>query len=317
MNNNQYMIIMVMILIAIGFFFGAIYLLFLRRDTVTERLDKFASPDKHKTAPKKQGLFSEVTKSKVAHIAKSLHGLDSPSDSSRKKKIRYKLMQAGFPTKQAYYNYLAAKVILAILLPTVYLFWQLTIANSYMLVPILTGLLFGGYLIPNVIILEFKQKRQQTIVKSMPDALDLMTICVAAGLGLDMTFRRVGEEIREFSKHLSDEFLMTNLEIRAGLPREESYRNLSERTDVPDVRSLVSMLIQTSKFGTSLSDSLRILSDDMRIKRRQLAEEKAAKNAVKIMLPLIMFIFPTLFIIIVGPAAIRVARTLLPAMGGG
>jgi tight adherence protein C len=226
-------------------------------------------------------------------------------------------MQAGFNSRSAYSNYLSAKIVLAMFLPMGYFFLPFSFAFSYQSVAILYLLLMAGYFVPNIIVSHFREKRQTEIFKGLPEALDLMIICVAAGLGLDMTFKRVGEELRSISKHLSDEFLLTNMEINVGLPREESYKNMSLRTGVAEVRSLVAMLIQTSKFGTSLAESLRVHSDGMRTKRRQLAEERAAATAVKIMIPLILFIFPALFIVIVGPAGIRVAQNLLPRLGGG
>ncbi len=144
----------------------------------------------------------------------------------------------------------------------------------------------------------------------------MMVVCVEAGLALDMTFKRVGEEIRSLSTDLSDEFLLTNLEVRAGKARDEALRNMSQRTGVPEVQNLTAVLIQTSRFGTSLAKALRVHSESMRTKRRQMAEEIAAKSAVKLLIPLVLFIFPTIFVVLLGPAAIQIARNLLPALGG-
>jgi tight adherence protein C len=143
-----------------------------------------------------------------------------------------------------------------------------------------------------------------------------MVVCVEAGLGLDMTFKRVGDEIRPLCKDLSDEFQLTTLEVRAGKPRDEAFKNMSSRTGVSEVNNLMTVLVQTSRFGTSMAKALRVHADAMRIKRRQLAEERAAKSTVKLIFPLVLFIFPALIIVLMGPAAIRIVKVLFPAMGG-
>jgi tight adherence protein C len=174
-----------------------------------------------------------------------------------------------------------------------------------------------GYFLPNLVLYLLTQRRKQELSRSLPDALDLMVVCVEAGFGLDMTFKRVGEEIRGISKELSDEFMLTNLEVRSGLARQESFKNMALRTGVQEIGQLMSMLNQTSRFGTSLANALRVHSDAMRVKRRQSAEEIAAKAAVKLLFPLVAFIFPTLFVVLLGPAMIRIMRVLLPSLQGG
>jgi tight adherence protein C len=151
----------------------------------------------------------------------------------------------------------------------------------------------------------------------LPDALDLMVICVQAGLGLDLTFKRVGEEVRPLSKDLSDEFHLTNLEISAGNSRDESLKNMALRTGVPEIRNLLNILSQAGRFGTSVASALVVHTEDMRKKRSMIAEEKAAKAAVLMLLPLLVFIFPALMIVLLGPAGIKIATLLLPVMGGG
>jgi len=144
-----------------------------------------------------------------------------------------------------------------------------------------------------------------------------MVVCAESGLGLDMTFKRVGEEIRPISKNLSDEYHLTIMEIRAGKTRSDSFRNMAMRTGVQEVNNLMTILIQASRFGTSVAKALRVHADAMRIKRRQIAEEKAAKVAVKLVFPLLFFVFPALMIVLAGPAFIKVFRVLLPALSGG
>jgi len=148
----------------------------------------------------------------------------------------------------------------------------------------------------------------------LPDALDLMVVCVEAGLGLDMTFKRVGDEIQSLSQDLSDEFYLTVREIRAGRNREECFRNMAVRTGVAEVGNLMTVLNQTNRFGTSLAKALRVHADSLRVKRRQIAEERAAKASVKLVFPLVVFVFPAMFIVLAGPAVIRIFKVLLPAL---
>ena len=157
-------------------------------------------------------------------------------------------------------------------------------------------------------------RRQREVFESFPDALDLMTICVEAGLGVDSALSRVATEIGLASPVLSEEMTLVTLELRAGGTKEKALRNLALRTGVEDVDALVSMLIQAERFGTSIAASLRIQSDLLRTKRRMRAEETAAKIGVKLLFPLIFFIFPALMVVLMGPAMIQIYRVLLPAM---
>jgi tight adherence protein C len=176
------------------------------------------------------------------------------------------------------------------------------------------GLLAGafGWVVPKFQVGRKRTKRTKRLQRALPDALDLLVICVEAGLGLNQAIIRVAEESRNSSPELADELLLLNLEIRSGLEREEAFRNLAERTGVDDVRALCTILIQTEKFGTSVSTALRTQADTMRIIRRQRAEEMAAKATIKIVPPLVFCIFPALFIAILGPAGIH----LYQAFGG-
>jgi tight adherence protein C len=151
----------------------------------------------------------------------------------------------------------------------------------------------------------------------LPDALDLMVICVEAGLGLDMTFKKVGSEMRSICSDLSDEFDLVNREIRAGRSRDESFKNLGLRTGVVEVQNLMALLTQTNRFGTSMAKALRVHADAMRIKRRQFAEERAAKTAVKLVLPLIFCIFPGIMVVLGGPAVLKIWMAIFPLLKGG
>jgi tight adherence protein C len=157
--------------------------------------------------------------------------------------------------------------------------------------------------------------RQHRITLGLPDALDLTVICVEAGLALDQAMMRVGEDLRHAHPELSDEFHLVNLEMRAGKPRAEALRNLAARTGVADIRALVATLIQTDRFGTSVAQALRVHSDSLRTERRQRAEEQAAKTTIKMVIPLVLFILPSIMFVSLGPAVIQLIRTLMPEMG--
>ncbi|MGD8277556.1 MAG: type II secretion system F family protein [Gemmatimonadota bacterium] len=167
-----------------------------------------------------------------------------------------------------------------------------------------------GYLLPMLRVRQQRRRRQKEIQHALPDALDLLVVCVEAGLGLNQALVRVSEEIRHLSQVMSQELLYTNSEIRAGTPRDEALRHLAERTGVDDIASLVTMLIQTDRFGTSVARSLRVHSDVLRQKRRQRAEEAAAKTAIKMVFPLVFCIFPAMFVVILGPGLMDIFRTL-------
>jgi tight adherence protein C len=169
-----------------------------------------------------------------------------------------------------------------------------------------------GYLLPGMTLARMAKKRQHRIRLSLPDALDLLVVSVEAGLGLDQALQRVGDELAIAHKDLAAELRLVNLELRAGKARAEALRNLADRTGVDDLSSLAAMLIQTDKFGTSVAQSLRVHSDTLRTKRRQRAEEAAAKTGVKMVFPLVFCIFPAIWVVTIGPAAIKFVQVLFP-----
>ena len=169
----------------------------------------------------------------------------------------------------------------------------------------------------NIVLAQMIKRRQRDIFESFPDALDLMTVCVEAGLAMDAALARVAAEIALKSRVLAEELHLVMLELRAGNTKERALRNLALRTGVDDVDALVAMLIQAERFGTSIAASLRVQSDQLRTKRRQRAEEEAAKIALKLLFPLIFFIFPSLLVVLMGPAFLQIYRVLLPSMGSG
>jgi len=174
-----------------------------------------------------------------------------------------------------------------------------------------------SFYLPDIIVWFMKRSRQTNIFFGLPDALDLMVVCVEAGLGLDQAMRKVSEEMKKTYVVIAEEFGLCNLQLQMGRPRNEVLHELGARTGVDDLKALAAILIQADKFGSSVAQALRVQSDSMRVRRRQMAEEKAAKTAVKLIFPLVLFIFPAIFIVLVGPAAITMVNEMFPAMSGG
>jgi len=188
--------------------------------------------------------------------------------------------------------------------------------NRSILILVLSGLIAGS-VIPGIMVRSKIRARQDEITDALPDALDLLVVCVEAGLGINAAFLKITEEFRIASPVLSEEFDVVNREMVAGKPRQDALRAMSVRTGVEEVKSFVAMLIQTEKLGTSLARSLRVHSDSLRTRRTQRAEEAAAKTTIKLVFPLVLLLFPALFIVLLGPGAIMIYRVLFPVMGGG
>ncbi len=179
-------------------------------------------------------------------------------------------------------------------------------------IPLALGAAGLGYVLPGIVLARLGRRRQHRVRLSIPDALDLLVVSVEAGLGLDQAIQRVGDELASAHPELSEDMRLINLELRAGKARSEALHNLAARTGVDDLSSLVAVLVQTDKFGTSVAQALRVHSDVLRTKRRQRAEEAAAKTTVKIVFPLVICIFPAIWIVTIGPAAIKFVQILGP-----
>src|SRR5207253_2346291 len=172
-----------------------------------------------------------------------------------------------------------------------------------------------GFYLPSIVLWWLRKKRQQDIFLTLPDALDLLVVCVESGLGLDAAMRKVCDEMKGHAKVLVEEIGLANFQLQIGRPKREVLHDLGVRTGVDDVKSLAAILIQADRFGSSVAQALRVQSDSMRTRRRQLAEEKAAKTAVQLIFPLVLFIFPAIFVVLVGPAAIQIQKNLLSRGG--
>lgn len=241
----------------------------------------------------------------------------SRADDTKRRGVRVQLLQAGYRHPDAVSVFFGIRALLAFGLPASLLVLSpLSSATTPRVVIGLVGVGLIGWMLPKLFVVRRARRRQRSIQKALPDTLDLLTTCVEAGLGLNQALVRVADDILPLSRDMSDELMIVNLEIRAGSSRSEALRNMSTRTGLPDVSSLTAMLIQTDRFGTSIAQALRVHADTMRSKRRQRAEEAAAKTAIKMLFPLVLFIFPAIFVVILGPAVFHVAQTFGSVQSG-
>jgi len=278
-----------------------------------DRLRRIMNPSLGRKATEEQlAKRQEKFQTQVAKAANKLGQSLRPSDEQELGKLRLKLLNAGFRHENSIAIFFGIKAILMLLgltivFPLAALKFGMT-RNAFTLTAIAGGL---GFYIPGMIVDNRKKKRSESIFLGLPDALDLMVVCVEAGLGLDSAMRRVTSELSTSCPVLCEEFAISNFQLQMGRPRKDVLRDLGLRTGVDDMRSLSAVIIQAEKFGSSIGAALRVQSDAMRLRRRQYAEERAAKTAVKIMIPLILFIFPGVFVVLVGPAGIQIASTLM------
>jgi tight adherence protein C len=286
------------------------------KSRAVERLDELKNPALRRKNQEAQGKRSDaVTKvlEKASAAAKPLQ----PKNEYEANKLKARLSSGGFRGDTHVSIFLGLKFVLLIAA------FFLTGGASLFAYGMAQKTLFwtvgtAGFMfyLPNIILFFIVKSRKDSIFLGLPDALDLLVVCVEAGLGLDHAMRKVSEEMKRTCAVISDEFNLSNFQLQMGMPRCDVLHELGARTGVDDLRALAAILIQADKFGSSIAQALRVQSDSMRTKRRQLAEEKAAKTAVKLIFPLVLFIFPGIFVVLVGPAAITIVRDMFPMMGG-
>lgn len=255
----------------------------------------------------------------LKHALAPLAKLSVPEGQWEGSPLRVRFLNAGLRGAGAPVVYFAAKTLLTFVVPGAFMLYvglTGTDLQGRTLLLLLIMLAAIGYYLPNVMLARLVAHRQRELFEVFPDALDLMRVCVEAGLGLDAAIARVGEELRLQSQALHEEMHLVSLELRAGASRERALRNLALRMGLEDVDALVAMLVQADRFGTSISESLRVHSDGLRVKRRMLAEEKAAKVPVKMLFPLVFCILPAMFVVLLGPAVVSVIRLLMPKLTG-
>jgi tight adherence protein C len=255
----------------------------------------------------------------IVKLARPLAKLSLPTEGWENSPLRMRFVHAGYRGSAPIALYFGAKTLLAILFPAV-VYLYVVIAGFHlkmsMLLLVLLSAATVGYYLSNVVLSRLVFLRQREIFETFPDAADLLLVCVESGLGLDAALVKVTEEIRIKSIALAEELHMVNLELRAGSSREKALRNLALRTGVEEVNTFVTLLVQADRFGTSIGESLRVFSDELRTKRKLRAEEMAAKIPLKLLFPLVFCIFPSLLCVLLGPAFIQVYRVLLPTLSG-
>ena len=304
--------LLILFCIALAAAFGFLFILEMapkRPQSVTQRLTELQSvgPDSRSVLQRRRRQEqTEKLRSVLEAFGESLQERSSAPGA-----MRLQLIQAGYPAPSAVPMFLASRVLLPAGLA----------GGALVLLPLLgfsaVGVMLGvayfggmGYVVPTLYLNIRRRKRQKDMQRALPDALDMLVVSVEAGLGLNQALVRVAEEIDRLSPVLSEQMSLVNMEIRAGTARDEALRNWAERTGLDDITALAGMLIQTDRFGTSVAQALRIHADTMRTKRRQRAEEAAAKTTIKLIFPLVFCIFPAMFVVILGPAMIQIMAAL-------
>lgn len=277
------------------------------KSRANERLDELRNP--HLRNGGDEGTSASSLLEKAAPtLSKAL----TPKSELEENQLKVRLANAGYNSENAPSIFLSLKVALGlfgVLIGSGYGFYNFGLTqNGWTSLVIAGGI---GFYLPEIVLRFMCKARIERIFLSLPDALDLLVVCVEAGLGLDAAMRRVSEELEETAPDVCNEFALCNLQLQMGRPRREVLHDLGIRSGVDDMRALSAILIQADKFGSSIAQALRVQSDSMRVKRSQLAEEQAAMTAVKMIFPLVLFIFPGIFVVLVGPAAIMMINGLL------
>jgi tight adherence protein C len=298
--------VLVMLVGFIVFYYSNLYK---EKEDIKERIRKEATPENNKVSANDRNLRGFLLRI-VSRFGEKV----KPKLEANVSQTRIKLARAGYYGENDSIVLFGSKAVMAILLLLIFVTIKFAVLNAMPAQKFLALMgvsAFAGFLLPDYYLYRRTQDRKKKIFEGFPEALDLMVVCVEAGMGLDAAIKRVGDEMVLKNKILSDEFRILTLELRAGKARADALRSLVMRTDLEDVSSLVTLLIQTDRFGTRVAQALRVHSDAMRTKRYQRAEEVAAKLPVKILFPLVLFILPGLIITLMGPAVIKFYRVVL------
>jgi tight adherence protein C len=294
--------------------FGLLSALSNRNSQAEDRLDRIGRPKSLVELEMNQ----KDNRNRFAGLQEAFSNLGNamePKSDLEKNTLRVDLANAGFRSEAAPAVFRGVKLVClgGIMLPGCAFFYFMFAFSGIGMFGMALSTALGMFM-PNWILGYLKGQRQQEIFLTLPDALDLLVVCVESGLGLDAGMRKVTDEMKNHAKVMCEELALANLQLQMGRPRREVLHDLGVRTGVDDVKSLVAILIQADRFGSSIAQALRVQSDSMRTRRRQIAEEKAAKTAVKLIFPLVLFIFPAIFVVLVGPAAILIYNNLLSKM---
>ncbi len=298
----------------LAFSFWMLSLISNRNSQAEERLDRIGRPrslvELELSERESRQRFGGLKKT-FSNLGKSME----PKSDLEKDGLRVKLANAGFRSDTASAVFLGIRALfLALALPMILVVWY-AYGFSSMGLMLMAGAMGFGMYAPGLVLGQMVSARKKEIFLTLPDALDLLVVCVESGLGLDAGLRKVTEEMKGHAKVMTEELSLANLQLQMGRPRREVLHDLGVRTGVDDVKSLAAILIQADRFGSSIAQALRVQSDSMRTRRRQIAEEKAAATAVKLIFPLVLFIFPAIFVVLVGPAAILIQKGLIGAGG--
>lgn len=278
-----------------------------RHSRLMERLGQAPQVEQISAEGREPGVAEEIVKRAAPVLARPV----MPKTDVERSNLRVRMANAGYRRESAPAALLASKVVFGLLALGISLLitWERSCTYRQMFA---WGIFCGGlaFMLPNLWLAISVSARQEKITNGLPDALDLMVVCVEAGLGLDQAIQHIGDELAQSHPELAEEFRITTIEKQVGLPRAQAMKNLTLRTGVPDMKALCGMLIQAERFGTSIAKALRTHAAGLRVKRRQRAEERAAKTSVKLTFPLVLFIFPCIFAVSAGPAAIKIIETL-------
>lgn len=302
---------LVVFMIFVALTWGALSLFTRSKTQAEERLERIGrgrsmadfDPAASETKKRFSGLREAIS---------SLGGAMEPQSALEKNALKVRLANAGFRSETAPTIYQGIRVVCLVvcLLPAVAIF---LLKDGFTMKAAQWIVIFGGigFYLPQIGLWHLRTKRQKEIFLTLPDALDLLVVCVESGLGLDAAMRKVTDEMKDHAKTICEELAIANMQLQMGRSRREVLHDLGVRTGVDDMRALAAILIQADRFGSSIAQALRVQSDSMRTRRRQLAEEKAAKTAVQLIFPLVLFIFPAIFVVLCGPAAIQIQKGLL------
>jgi tight adherence protein C len=290
--------------------FAVLSLISGRNSRAAERLERISRP----------ASLAEIEEPKnrserFAHVVETAKALSAPlmpQSELEQSELKIRLANAGFRSDSAVPVYLGLRFGTFLVFTIIGV--AIALPQHGLHVPALKPIAFfagAGFYLPTIVLWFLRKKRQEEIFLTLPDALDLLVVCVESGLGLDAAMRKVCDEMKDHAKVICEELSLANFQLQMGRPRREVLHDLGVRTGVDDVRSLAAILIQADRFGSSIAQALRVQSDSMRTRRKQLAEEKAAKTAVQLIFPLVLFIFPGVFVVLVGPAAIRIIDTMM------
>jgi tight adherence protein C len=282
-----------------------------RNSQAEERLERLGRP---KHLDQLDGMTPENRQrfAGLKDAISSLGGAMEPQSELEKNQLRVELANAGFRSENAPMVFQGIRFVTLLVFVGPSLIYYLS-NYGFTYAALERIIIFGamGLYLPKIGLWHLRTTRQKEIFLSLPDALDLLVVCVESGLGLDAAMRKVTDEMKDHAKIIAEEFQLANMQLQMGKGRREVLHDLGVRTGVDDVRSLAAILIQADRFGASIAQALRVQSDSMRTRRRQIAEEKAAKTAVQLIFPLVLFIFPAIFVVLVGPAAIQISKNLL------